>query len=485
MSSNKEHKKEEERYSKEFSLDETLRSLDRKELYNLLENLVDRNPKIYRLILEWLNNKPRDMKEIDSKKVGILLNDELLLEYWYDAEKIIDEFNEYGGGLEDDEEEACDCLDKISELIKKGNISTKAKFEFLDKAFVQYNYNNSGFEDALMDVFFEICETKEEWRYLVKKLSKHPSRWRNKLIMDIQKEHLQDDDEYLRMRKEDLHYGMDYWDLAEFYIRKGESKIAIEIAEEGLSKGDGRLTELFEFLTDYYAKKKDTVNLERVVQYGLKKKSDEKTLLDRLFKYYKIQNDYENAKKNLVKAFEYVKGAGYIPEVRSYAHYSKMKQFLTEKDWKIVEPKIFKEIRERDIEDYLQICIDKGQKKEVVNILLNPPKKQTGIGFRFDGEYDFDKFARQLEEEFPVDVIEYYWQKAYGNISGGNRNTYYSAARYLKKIKHIYIDILEDEFKWSQRFSDLKTEFKNRRAFLEEVRVVEGIKDRNKEDYDF
>jgi len=472
MSSNKEHKEEKE-YSEEFSLDETLRSLDRKELYNLVENLLERNPEVYRLILEWLNKKSKDLKDIDSKRERMLLNDELLMEYWYKAEEIIDEFNEYGGGPEDDEMEASDCLDKISELIKKGNISTKGTFEFLDAAFVQYDYNNSGFEDVLMDVFFEICKTKEEWRYLVKKLSKHPSEWRNKLIMDIQKEHLRDDDAYLKMRKEDLHYGMDYWDLTEFYIGKGESKKAVEIAEEGLSKGDGRLTELFEFLSDYYAKKKNTINLERVVQYGLKKKSDEKALLDRLFEYYKTQNDYENAKKALLKAFEYVKGAGYIPQVRSHAHYGKMKRFLTEMDWKIIEPKIFKEIRERDLEDYLQICIDKGLKKEVVDILLNPPKKQSGIRFGFDREYNFDTFANQLEEEFPEDVIEYYWQKAYGNISGGNRNTYYTATRYLKKIKHIYIDILENESMWNQRFSDLKTELKNRPAFLEEVQVVE------------
>jgi hypothetical protein len=69
---------------------------------------------------------------------------------------------------------------------------------------------------------------------------------------------------------------MDYWDLAEFYIKKGERKTAVEIAEEGLLKGDGRLTELFEFLSDHYAKNRDTANLERVVQYAIKKKKRRK-----------------------------------------------------------------------------------------------------------------------------------------------------------------------------------------------------------------
>ncbi|WP_054864272.1 hypothetical protein [Methanosarcina barkeri] len=57
---------------------------------------------------------------------------------------------------------------KISELIKEGGLSTTAKLEFLDEAFEEYNIKNSGF-DGLLDIFFEICQTKEEWEYLVKK----------------------------------------------------------------------------------------------------------------------------------------------------------------------------------------------------------------------------------------------------------------------------------------------------------------------------
>lgn len=483
MSSNKEHKEEKEKHGKEFSLDETLQSFDNKELYDLVQSLVGRNPEVHRLILEWLKEKSKDLKDIDSEKVGTSLNDSLLMEYWFNAEDTIYDFNEYGGGPEEEEMEACEWLDEISELIKKGNVSTEAKFEFLDAAFVEYDKENSGFEDSLMDLFFDICETKEEWKYLVEKLGKRPTEWRRGLIMRIQKEYIQDDEAYLKMRKEDLHYGMDYWDLAEFYIRKGESKKAVEIAEEGLSKGDGRLTELFEFLSDYYAKKRDTANLERVVQYAVKKESDEKVMLDRLFEYYKEKNDYENAKKALLKAFEYVKGAGYIPEVRSHAYYNKMKQFLTETDWKTIEPEIIQKIRESDIEDYLQICIDRGLKKEVVDVLLNPPKKQSGIGFGFDREYNFDTFANQLKEEFPEEILEYYWKKAYSNIPGGTRGTYQIAARYLTKIKHIYIDILQNEPQWNQRFSDLKTEFKKRPAFLEEVQIVEGVKDSDEWEY--
>ncbi len=308
MPLHKEYRKEKETQIQDFSLDEKLQALSNKDMYDLVQTLLNKNPQIRKSILEWFMDKSKDMENINRKQVSKALNDELLWEHWYDAKSIISQFNEYGGGPEDEE---------------------------------------------------------EEWQYFVKKLGEEPTKWRKERIMVIQKKYLKDDDAYLKMRKDDLHYGGDYWDLAEFYTGKGELKTAVEIAEEGLLKGDGRLTELFEFLSDHYAKSRDTANLERVVQYAIKKKSDEKEMLNRLFEYYKAENDYENAKRALLKAFEYVKAAGYIPEVRSYAHYNKMKQFLVEADWKNIEPKIIREVREKDPEDYLRICQDKNMKKEI------------------------------------------------------------------------------------------------------------------------
>lgn len=477
MSSNKEHEGKREMYDEEFSLDETLQSLDKKELYDLVENLVERNQEVYRLILEWLKGKSKDLKDIDSKKVGILLNDGLLMEYWYNAEDIISDFNEYGGGPEEDEMEACDWLDKISELIKKGNISTEAKFEFLDAAFVEYDEGNSGFEDALKDLFFEICETKEEWEYLVKKLEKWPSRWRNEKIMDIQKDHLCDGKAYLKLRMESLQYGMDYWDLVDFYQKQGDTQKALETAEQGILKGDGRCTELFEFLFEYFAKKQDTANLERIVGTALSQKTEEKDMLDRLFEYYKSQGDYEKAKEKLLKAYEFVKYGNY------YEEYKKMKEFLKESDWKLIEPEIIKDSKKENTKEYLQICLDKNMKKTVLDTLLekalNPPRSRLG----FVMHDTFDEFADLLKEDFPEEIIEYYWQKAYSNIPGGTRGTYHTAATYLNKIKHIYIDILQNEPQWNQRFTDLKIEFKKRPAFLEEIQIVEGIKDSDEWDY--
>lgn len=470
MKRNKNPQIENEKDSADFSLDEQLKSVGSDGLYDIIQNLIVENPDNYRLVLEWFKRKRLCLKDDDTSKEETFVNDELLMEYWENARSIISEFNEYGGGPRDDEEEAYDWLDDILDLIKEGHISTDVKFALLDEGFKEYNIGNSGFEDELMDIFFQLCSSKEEWAYLVEKLEEKPSRWRRKHVMRIQKEYLCDEDAYLKMRLNDLQYGVDYWDLAKFYYKKGNLQKAVETAEEGLIKGKGRISQLLEFLFNYYENNEDTANLERIVQCSFHRKGDEREMLEGLFEYYRKQNDYENAKKALLKGFKYTKGEGYVPKVRYYAYYNKMKQFLNEMDWKNIEPEILPEIQKKDLISFLRICMDKGRKEEVVRVVLNPPKKQSG--FLYEIEYNFDEFADQLKTDYPEEMINYYWQKAYDYIKNGNRMTYQIAVEYLQNVKHIYIDILNKESIWEQRFNDLKIKCKKRRAFLDEAKKL-------------
>jgi hypothetical protein len=71
----------------------------------------------------------------------------------------------------------------------------------------------------------------------------------------------------------------------EFYLEKGDQVKALETAEEGIMKGEGWVTNLFEFLWDYFSKKEDTANLERLVQVTLFRNTEQKNMLDRLFEY--------------------------------------------------------------------------------------------------------------------------------------------------------------------------------------------------------
>ena len=89
---------ENEKHNEEFSLKYALSLLDSKDQYDLIQNLMEKNPEVHRLILEWFKKKSKGLKDIDLDKVNTTLNDGLLMEYWFNAEAIISEFNKYGGG---------------------------------------------------------------------------------------------------------------------------------------------------------------------------------------------------------------------------------------------------------------------------------------------------------------------------------------------------------------------------------------------------
>lgn len=339
-----------------FSINENLATFEKNELLQLIETLTDKHPETTLTTMDWLMKRSCNKADIDTKQVKGALDESKMWDYWSRAQPTVSSFNEYGGGPPDEEEECYDKLDDLEEIVKKGNISSKARMELMDEVFDEYDTGNSDFEDTLMDICFGLCSSDEEWRYLLKKLKENPSKWKDSLSMEILRKELKDGEGYLEIRKKYLEYGMDFWDLASYYIEQGEKKKAVDIAEEGLEKGQGRMKELLFFLFDHYAQKKDTVSVERVVRTSIDTKNEEREMLDRLFEYYRTTGDYENAKKALTREFEYTKGQGFIPEVRSYELYLKAKGYLKKEDWKILEPRILEKIKEKDTEDYMRIC---------------------------------------------------------------------------------------------------------------------------------
>ena len=104
MPSHKQSRKEKETQIQNFPLDEKLQALSDKDLHDLVQTLLNRNPQVRKLILEWFMDRSKDTKNINKKQVSKALNGERLWENWNDAKPIISKFNEYGGGPEDEEE---------------------------------------------------------------------------------------------------------------------------------------------------------------------------------------------------------------------------------------------------------------------------------------------------------------------------------------------------------------------------------------------
>jgi len=448
----------------DFSMKERLEGLKPGELIDLIMALIQKGDQSRLYALEWLEkNNGISMKSVSSKKrkENSSIHEELLFEYWGKAQRIISDFNRYGGGPEDDEEEAYEWLEDISNLLKEHPISSLAKYKLLDAAFVEYNDNNSGFEDGLTDIFFELCSEKEEWEYLVNKLNQDPTDWRKGLIMNIYKGFLNDDAKYLDVRLKNLKYGMDYWDLVQFYFGNSQNDLALETALKGVEIGEGRLTELYDYLIDYYSEMQDGSGLEKVAKVAVKRKNNEKYVFDRLFEYYKTR-DYDKAKEKLLQSYKQGDFIKYFEE------YMRMKSFLSEVDWNQIEPEIEAAAQSKNLQAYMDICFYKGLKEPVIKIIVDPPKNQWG----FSAYSDLDTFAEKLEKDYPNEILDYYYKKAYRKIPNGNRGTYREAACYLEKIKEICIMRLNDTDKWVRMLNSLLGEFRNRPAFIDEIKKI-------------
>jgi len=70
-----------------FSLNEELHSLEKEDLCDLLQDILEKKPEIFELILEWFKEKQETPPKKGTQKTSI--NDELLMEYWNDAKEII------------------------------------------------------------------------------------------------------------------------------------------------------------------------------------------------------------------------------------------------------------------------------------------------------------------------------------------------------------------------------------------------------------
>ena len=389
---------------------------------------------------------------------GIDINDKLALEYWDKAEKIINEFNKYGGGPEDEEKEAYEFIERITELIP--SLSWTARKKILDGMLVQYHYGNSGFDDELMDACFGMCKEREEWLYLAGKLEAYGGGGDKRLVMNIYKI-IGDDTSFLKMREKNLHYGSDYFELAQYYDNKGDAEKALSYAHMGLDNGDGRIDHLVGYLFDHYEKKADTVKLEEILSICEKRKHEEDMVAGRLFNYYEANGDYENAKRCLLKEFEYTKKRGLDN------FYKIIKAYLNESDWASAEDGLFRSIKKRNLEGYLHICLDKGLKQEVYDIIT-----AQGTYWRWGTDYDY--FADKLKKDFPEKIIEYYFSLAVRCVEhGSDRKSYRESMKYFKKAKDIYIKVLKDKPRWESKLVEIRARYKTRRAFQEESGVLD------------
>ena len=152
-----------------------IQNYDTAELQELILAIVSKNPSAQQALLKYCQKKGKTLKPEDYAPV--IINH--LENHWIRASEILDEFNEYGGGPEEEEEIACDELEKMTELLETEEIPWEPRKELLEEVLDFIRMDNSGFSDMLTDVVRSMCRTKEEKIYLADLLSQSKGYYGN------------------------------------------------------------------------------------------------------------------------------------------------------------------------------------------------------------------------------------------------------------------------------------------------------------------
>lgn len=200
--------------------------------------------------------------------------------YWREARAVIRQFNDYGGGPEEDDEYASDNLWKMDEIVNKNDISWKVRAAILDEMLEEFNIGNSGFDDLLIDVASSFCISEQEKRYLADKLADGNSDYYRNYAADIYQE-LGDDEQFLKTKLENLTYGSDYVEVAQYYAKAGDREKELEYIWKGLENSSGRLDGLIEYAAPIYIREENDKELRRLYKFVKKTNWDNSGMPDK------------------------------------------------------------------------------------------------------------------------------------------------------------------------------------------------------------
>ena len=432
-----------------------IQNYDTAELQEMVLAIVSRNPSAQQALLDYCQKNGKTLKPKDYSTV--ITNQ--LKHHWNRASEIIDEFNEYGGGPEEEEEIACDELEKMMEILETEEIPWEPRKEMLEEVLDFVRMDNSGFSDMLTDVADSMCRTKEEKVYLADWLSQGSSSDYGNWASEIYRA-CGEDRKYLESKKANLNYSQDYLELARYYEKHGDSKQALQIVQEGFQKVDGRLDEIYEYLFRYYVEHDDQKALEELYRDSVKKRMNQDTITELMHGYYKEKGEYGKQKAALLRLLS-CSNTGEL-----YKLYQKCRQELTQEDFAKEEEGILKTIRERNLSAYFDILLDKNETKEVMDYILHPG--QYG-GWGIDqGHY----FTKRLSGQYPREIVELYWRETASYVKLGKETNYARAVGVLKEIRQIMkSNRWTDE--WKTRYQAFLEEHRRKKLLL---RLLEGFK---------
>jgi hypothetical protein len=394
------------------SLTDVLTGVPHEILVDLIETLIQNRPGVRSDCFEYLKKHVTLTPQQQSSAEG-----DLVMELWGELLPDLEELDNLGGGSREMENNVYDLMHKIEQKLNSKLVDEDIRRDLLEEILPFIVSGNAGMDDSLYELAYAACYTDENLHVLAQAFEAMNADWPRNHAMRIYRK-LGDRDKYLELRHKKLIYGGDYYDLATFYWDEGDPAKALSVAEEGMEKGQGRMDELRQFLSD------------RAREGGNREK------------YLELQFE---------SAIEYL----------TLEKYKAFKSLCTEEEWKTYDGKLLQQRNRIRGSELVGIFIYREEYKLALDALLK---------IKYP-EWESDpalQVAKQLESRFPEKILAYYLSGFNGRSRDTTRSGYAARARIMLKIRGVLLDVLKDEARWKQFARPFKLENRRRPALQDE-----------------
>jgi len=387
-------------------------------LADLLVKLAATRPDVRRECFDYLKKHVPLSAERKQQSEG-----EILLALWWELDPDLSELDEYGGGDYGQVDQVAGLLYEIEQELSRNKIDAGCRRMILDCVLPYIESGNAGLDDQLCDVAYATCQDDNELRLLAEAFEDMGGDWQIGHARRIYRK-LGDRDKYLELRNRKMVYGADFYDLASFYWETDEKREAMQVAEEGLQKGQGRMDELRQFVAQ---RAKDAGNRDRYLDLQYAQTADHLTC-------------------DKYKAF---------------------RKLCTSTEWKVYEAKILTRVKGAWPSEQLRIRMHRKEYDMAVAVLVEKGYPHTA----WDSDYEIQT-AKRLERRFPEEILEYYLS-GLGNLrSNAVRKEYTRKAQVMAKIRRLLIEVLKDTKRWRTFAAKVKQDNLKRPAFQDEFAKV-------------
>jgi hypothetical protein len=143
--------------------------------------------------------------------------------------------------------------------------------------------------------------------------------------------------------------------------------------------------------------------------------------------------------------------------------YQDFKNSCTASEWQVFEPKVLDKLKDAWHRDQIKIFMHRKEYDKTVALLVH------GRYPEYDwSDTDEIRIAKRLEKRYPEKILNYYLS-GLGNLNASaTRKEYARKAKVMAKVRHLMVDVMGDEPRWSKFASKIRQDNIRRPAFQQE-----------------